>query len=327
MKRLIVGGVLLLILLVVLVIVAATSCDNDPPLGNPALPPGFQDALVVELDFNAYVYVRQGTPFALSMRHFREAPEPTEGDNTSVEASVDQLSVFVGDSLATFGGTVEFSQEAEAEEAMTLVDRGQSPARATRSGTRLLFAGSGGSWPDTLALSAADGYWVALSQRYPEAWDVIRWLPENPPSPPVAAGFFRLRGFRLESAATRAGIELGGLNQALGFFRLGDLAFAVYSDKPLQIPGLVDKSFLEESGVSAMLVARSGYPGWVASIGLSVLGGRVDLEKVDVGGIAFRYRKLDNLHLFLHRRGRVLFAAVSADRSAAEALITSVASG
>ena len=326
MKRLLVGGALLLILLVVLVVVASTSCDDDLPLGNPALPPGFQDALVVELDFNAYVYVRQGAPFDLSMRHFVEAPEPTEADNTSAEASVDQISIFVGDSLATFGGTVEFSRKADAEEAMTLLDRGQSPARATQSGRRLLFAGSGGSWSDTLALSAADGYGVALSQRYPKAWDVIRWLPENPPSPSVAAGFFRLKGFRPESAATRARIELGGLDQALGFFRLGDVAFAVYSDRPLEIPGLVDKGFLEESGVSAMLAARSGYPGWVASIGLSVLGGRVDLEKVDVGGIAFRYRKLDNLHLFLHRRGRVLFAAISADRAAAEALITSVAS-
>ena len=324
MKRLLFGGALLLILPVALVVVASTSCDDDLPLGNPALPPGFQDALVVELDFNAYVYVRQGAPFALSMRHFGEAPEPTEGDDTSVGAGVDHLSVFVGDSLATFGGTVEFSQEADAEQAMTLLDLGRSPARATRSGSRLLFAGSSGSWSDTLALSVADGYGVALSQRYPEAWDAIRWLPENPPSPPVAAGFFRLKGFRLESAATRVGIELGGLNQALGFFRLGDMAFAVYSDKPLQIPGLVDKSFLEESGVSAMLVARSGYPGWVASIGLSVLGDRVDLEKVDVGGTAFRYRKLDNLHLFLHRRGRVLFAAVSADRAAAEALIQSI---
>ena len=322
MKLILIGGVFLILLVTAFIILVLTSGGQEKPPGNPALPQGFQEAPLVEANINAYVYLRQDEPFTLDTGLFGQ-PEILPG--LPQHAEVDGLSLFVGGHISTFGGIVEFSPGEGVENIASRSDGHTFVSSQPGSDTDLLLFQSDNTWADILEFSAVSDNAVSLDDRYPETWELMGWLPASPPSKPIAAGFLRPQSSILELSSTRAGINMRGLDQALGFFRLGDMAFGVYSDDPLDVPKRVNLGFLSGSGVSALLVARSGYPGWIVSLAMSVMGGRVDLDKVKVGDTTFRYRDIDGLHLFLHRKGSVLFAAVSTDRPAAEALIQSVA--
>ena len=90
------------------------------------------------------------------------------------------------------------------------------------------------------------GHGVAFKEKYEDAWRLLRLLPEEPPLQPAAAGFISVDRDLLDSLTSKAGLELGGLGQALGTINVEDIAYVAYAEDDLRLPESVDREFVEE---------------------------------------------------------------------------------
>ena len=303
------------------------SCQQPLAPGNPALPIGFRESQLPDVEANGYVYVRQKQPFMLSSKKFQPDPRKPLPPGLPPHTNIGQITMIMGPSMNTFGGVVEFSSEGEAALASQLLQQQASRQWVTLSGEELFLVRGENVWSRSLKEALTQERRLSLSQKFPEVWETISLLPENPPGEPVAAGFVRVDAPLLESLAGSAGVGLRSLTPSLGFMRLDHIAFAVYADHTLQIPEKVDSTFISEQELGAVLIAHSGYPGFIVSIAMSILGSRGGLlETITLGDTEVRYMPLSDLHLLIKNKGSFIFAAISADRATAEALMKSALS-
>ncbi len=163
-----------------------------------------------------------------------------------------------------------------------------------------------------------------MEQKYPDVSEIVKLLPENPPSQPIAAGFLRISGLSLEALGTKGNIGLGNVSKAFSLLKAKDVAFTVYSDKKIvQIPESINEDFFREAGVGAVYVTRPGYPGIVVSLALNTMGGSAGLVKTNIGDLSVRYMNVQDLHAFIVNQGSIIFAAIVCRNSYAERLIVS----
>jgi hypothetical protein len=149
-------------------------------------------------------------------------------------------------------------------------------------------------------------------------------MPSDPPASPVAAGFVSTKGGTLDQIASKTGLDLGGLGQAFGVINVSQVAFVAYSDDTINIPARVDRSFLFNSHVGAIMVAESSYPGALLSAFLNTFSEQMGLsDGLTIGGEDVLSRELGGVYLFLKSIDSTIFLSIAPSQSMAQELMAS----
>jgi hypothetical protein len=291
------------------------------------LPPGFKEAKVPKADLNAYIYVSQGTPVSFSTRWFGDLASAKSNVNFTVvgePVAVSRLALAAGPTLDHFGGTVAFTTDLEAEVSAQIA--GERPLmQAWRAGKEVGLAYGKGDWPSAVKASLQAGDGAPFSEAYPEAWELLRMMPQSPPAPPVAAGFARVEGGLLEEASGRLKLNLSGVTQALGSLNVSQVAFVAYAERDLSVKESIGPDFFREHGASVAVAMRSTYPGFLLGFFLDSFASQAGLEKGNtVAGQEVLTRDLGDAYLVAEPIGSVLFLCIAPDRARAEALMGAI---
>ena len=317
MRLLILG---LLVALLLASIVALFMVTRSPTLleTDPMLPPGFEEARLPEGDLNAYLYVSHSASIAMPLTAFGESA----GASTEPDLELSSLGAWVGPNLDSFGARAEFQQQRQAQAAETAL---ADDVKKWREDSVLRLVSGQGAWADDIESAMRAGHGVTFKEKYEDAWRLLRLLPEEPSLEPAAAGFISVDSDLLDSLTSRAGLELGGLGQALGTINVENIAYIAYTEDELRLPESVDREYVRSSGTAAVFVARSTYPGFLLSFFLNTFADRVDLQSdTQIAGEDVLSRDLDGVHLLVKPLGSVIFIVVASEKQSSEALMQSV---
>ena len=299
------------------------ACSDFATLVDPALPPGFAEAELPDVDVSGYIYLDAGGALTASLDLF--LPESSDQDSQR-EVGLTRLTAVMADSVYEFGARMEFTEEAGAAMVQQLVEdqADTSGLSLSRQRSRLHLVRGEGPWARDLRSALEEGRTVGLAERYPDVWETIRLLPEKPPAPPVAAGFLRNVGDLVETVMRAQGVEAPGLGTALGLVRARSVAFAVYADDLGQLPKGALDSRLEDAGVGIIVVARAGYPGFIIDF-LSSFAGRAGMVEIELGEELAQYRALaEEVHMMLKAYGSTLYFTLAPTQDGARRLMESV---
>ena len=317
-KRLLILALLIVLFLAVLIVLFLAARSPTLLETDPMLPPGFEEARLPDGDFNAYLYVSHSAPIAMPLEAFGESASPS----AQPDLELSSLGAWVGPNLDSFGAKVEFQGQMQTQAAeMALAD---DVERWREGGTLRLVRGQG-VWADDVeaAMRAGDG--ATFKDKYQDIWRLLRLLPEEPPLQPAAAGFIRADSDLLDSLTSKASLDLGGLGQAMGTINVKDIAYVAYAEDELRLPEDVDREFVKDSGIAAVFVARSTYPGFILGFFLNAFADRVDLESgIRIAGEDVLSRDMDGVHLLVKPLGSVIFIVVASEEQNSKKLMESV---
>ena len=316
-----------LIIPLVLTVILLAGCSPTLARTNPKLPPGFVDTPVPAGDLSAYLYIRQeGSAVRIPATRFGDIQREIRISGRTVaipgEVEVSRVVASVGPNLDSFAATAVFTDGTAARVAQELL-AGRAEVTSWRDDNQVNLVRGTSSWATSLegALRAGDG--TPFEGAYP-AWDLLHVMPEAPPGEPVAAGFVKVDSALLDSLSARAGLDLGGFGQAFGAINVSDIAFIVYADAPLALPARIGPDYFKQSGLSAIFVVQSTYPGFVLSFFLDNFSDRVGLNKGSIaGGTEVLSREFNDVHLVVKDLGNTLFLSLAPTREKAEALMAS----
>ncbi len=306
----------LLALLLMLGLVAA-ACEKGATTPA-ALPAGMASAPVPETEVDGYVYVNQGQPTTF-VKGIARLP-------VDIEVASASFWLGKGDSGEFNGAVFDFTSAGVAQAAFDVLPVGQDQWKHL-SGTRLSLVTGSETATKAIRESIEAGRWQQLSQRYSDMWDKLnRGLPDKPPTPPRAAGFFLFKDW-LDWAADKTGnSDLKNAAPTVNSAGLKGGVFAAYSKVPLVPPEKADLDFLKRSEVSALLVVQSSYPGFLFSTLFNNIASRASgFKEIDLDGEkALRLDSPDlEMTALLKSRGNLLYVSAAGDEGQAKALLSS----
>jgi len=283
-------------ILLALAVLLAAGCVASVEPGEPALPPGFEDIGVPDVDVNAYLYLYLGEGTPLTLPPFALGDEELEPINVvRVEAAL---------------------RDPGADQAAWL---------QTLDGEALFFSVAETSWSAGIAAAWRDGQRVSVEARYPDVWETIRLLPEQPPGRPVAIGFVRNAGDLADDVLALQDIQVPGLGSALGLIRVRTLAFGAYADDLSSLPATLTPEMIRDAGVGIVAVGKAGYPDALANFLIGRFAGQLGLGDATVAGEKAYDRSLpEGLYLVMKSYGATLYLVVAGSREHAEALLGAV---
>lgn len=302
------------------------ACTANPESGTPKLPPGFLEAEIPAGDLSGYLFLSQDPPPTISLNLLGDVPATSIADlsaSVSVDASVSDVAAWVGPNVETFGGRVSFNETASAEMALSVLSS-HANIDAWLEGSQVLFVRGGGEWADGIKGALQSGNAQRFQDAYPDTWELMGLLPSDPLVEPVAAGFSVTSGDIMDQIASKTGLNLGGLGQAFGTINVTEIVFAAYTNDALTIPGQINRDFLSDSRVGAIVVARSTYPGVILSFFLDSFSGQMGLDDgPTISGQEVLSRESDGVHLLLTPLGNTIFLSIAPSEAMAEALMAS----
>ena len=317
-KRLLILALLIVLFLAVLIVLFLAARSPTLLETDSMLPPGFEEAHLPDGDFNAYLYISHSAPIAMPLEAFGDSASASEQPDVELSS----LGAWVGPNLDSFGARVEFQQQVHSQAAeMVLAD----DVEKWREGGVLWLVRGEVAWADGIetAMRAGDG--VTFKHKYEDMWKLLRLLPEEPPLEPAAAGFIRADGDLLDPLTSKASLDLGGLGQAMGTINVKDIAYVAYAEDELRLPEDVDREFVKDSGIAAVFVARSTYPGFILGFFLNTFADRVDLQSdTRIAGEDVLSRDLDGVHLLVKPVGSTIFIVVASEEDISKKLMESV---
>jgi hypothetical protein len=307
-------------------LLAFAGCEDDvPATGNPALPEGIAETRLPSGEANAFIYIdppsTAGVPAELL-----SSDSDTSADEVDLEAEgLEGLMLDLGGDYAV---RVRFASSGEAGSAAPRIEKlVQDEAHSwTETIDRSVLTGrAAGQWGTDARESWTSGTREAVADQFPDFWAQLRRMPEEPPSPPVAAGFVRNVGDLPNRLFRAAGVEVPGLAEGLTLVRVSSIVFVAYSGGLGELPSHLGSSLLEDLNTGILAVADSSYPSLVVGQVFDSFVGALGLSEVTLEGETAYYREIDaDLHLVVMRNGSALFFAVGATREYAEGLVSSV---
>ena len=300
----------------------AAACGEDEPPPEPALPLGFAEAALPDVALDVYLFAAPERPLALPTRYFLDADSPA-AELIPEFVEVGEARSWSGPTSGAFGASLRFTDEAEASAIGTYLEGADGPWHKL-DGSLLTLVRGEGAWPRQARQAVELDLSASLAAKYPDVWDLLQDLPADPPEPPAAAGFTRLDGGLIDSLGELVGASGPGITTALKTARVKDLAFALYQEIRPALTDSVDTDYMLETGTAALVVTKSGYPGFVVGLGIGVFAGQAGLEEIESGETEAYYIGWGSLHIVLRNRGSVLFVALAADRERAEAVMAAV---
>ncbi len=314
-------------------LLALAGCSPSLVQTDPKLPPGFLDARVPASDLSAYMYMSQEQPITIPLDRFGDPAHAANNPRFATipeKLAANRLALSVGPTLDSFGGVIEFESAARGfysdiqAEIAEIVASGHPEVTVWRGDKELFLVRGTGGWADAMSSALRSGEGAPFKDMYPDIWELMRLLPESPPAKPVAAGFLKPTKVVIDALASRAGLDLGTLSQAMGTVNIKNVAFIAYSDRPVAIPTDVTPEYIRRHNVGAIYVARSSYPGFILSFFLNNFSGRIALEKVTIRDETVLYRAFDDVHLLVKAIGSTIFFTMAPERAFAEELMASV---
>jgi hypothetical protein len=294
------------LLLAGLVALGLTACGDGAMPGTPALPPGFQERQLPNVDIRGYLYIDPGGVVSLPESLLSE--EASDGETLTML----RLVALLGDTTQRYAASLVFLDE----------QRGNEP---TLEG--LTAASASPEWSSAVQSAWQNGTGTLLEEKYPSVWAKVSLLPPDPSSQPVAAGFLRDAAALSESLLGKWGIEVSGLGSALALLRISEVAFVVYADGLRAIPAEVTDDTVRESGLGLVAVASSGYPGTVVDTLVGNFSSLAGLRETLIGEEPVQYRDLEGVgHLMVKAIGVDLFFALAPTRAEVEQLMETVLS-
>lgn len=165
----------------------------------------------------------------------------------------------------------------------------------------------------------------AFAKQFPEAWKDLVRMPEDPPSPAIAAGFVRNFGPLVEHLIGEADVAVPSLADALSLVRVNRISFVAYADELRILPESVGPSVLRDLDVSILAIADSSYPSAVVGQVFDGFVSGLGLKRISIAGHIAHHRELsDDIHVVVVREGATLFFAIAATTKHAIALIETV---
>ena len=300
---------------------ALAGCVSGAKGGDPALPAGFAALGMPDVDANALVYVNAGEP--------TQVPRGVFGTLDLVAgAGVVSIEVVVNDPDSDFAARAEFVDEATARRVAeaALSAAGADAARWVRTDGPFVTVGrSDTAWGDGVREAWAAGDRVTIEERYPDVWQAISLLPEEPPGSPVVVGFARNAADLLDATLAATDVSLPGLASALSLIRADVIAFGAYAADPSALPEELTRDALRGSGVGVIGVSQAGYPGFIVSFLFDQFAERASLEETSFGGTTALYRVIeDDLHLMVKAYGASIYIVAAPTRAEVEALVLAV---
>lgn len=314
-----VGSLLPILLVAMLLLPFVSACDQVEP-GDPVLPDGFQEARIPDASVKGYVYLKPEAPFSVSVERFLndEGAQP-------LEASVALWTVWVGPRPKDFGMGFQFVDLSDLDTVVRRIEQESEPKDYLRKGEWLYLFEGDVEWVEALKASLESGTLVLLEEAYPDEWELIRLLPESPPGDVVGAGFGKLDDEFLAGLSEQVGGIGGDVESLADAVNVKSVAFGLYAeDLPAAMPEL-GEDFLEEMGVSGLIVTKTGYPGFIINFVFSRAASGAGLEKIDIkGGDAYYKALQESLHVLVKNTGSTFFVAGASEMDSARALMESV---
>ena len=302
-------------------VLALAGCAVGAKGGDPALPTGFAALDMPDVDTNGLVYVNAGEPARIPLGAFGVT-------DLVAGAAVVSLEVIVNDPDREFAARAEFVDEATAErvaETALSVASGDAARWVQEDGSVVTVGRSDTAWGDGLREAWASGSRVTIEERYPEAWEAIRLLPEDTPGRPVAVGFARNAAGLLDATLAATDLSVPGLASALSLVRADVIAFGVYAADPSDLPEQLNREVLRGSGIGVLGVAQAGYPGFVVELLFGGFAEQANLEATELGGTTALYGVVDgDVHLMVKAYGSSIYLAAAPTRAEAEELLLAV---
>ena len=156
-------------------------------------------------------------------------------------------------------------------------------------------------------------------------WRNALSLPQAPPRPVIAAGFVAVEPERVTEILgwlkTQGIIDLTQFGDMLERLQVDNAVFAVYGDS---VPTLSENVSLEEladHGLTGLVIARTGVPAPLVSLGFNVGAMRAGLDRVESRtGRYYRYEDESVVVLTQVRRGDIQVAASASPQDAVRIL-------
>ena len=143
-----------------LAVVALAGCGGGATQGDPALPPGFLDARLPNVDLSGYIYVDPGRELGLPLSIFGEEAGGPE------RAGLRRLVGVMDESVQEFGARIDFADEQGPALAGGLIAEANSgPLWLQREGQRLLLVAGDTAWSGDLRGAWESDDIVGLQER------------------------------------------------------------------------------------------------------------------------------------------------------------------
>ncbi len=305
-------------------IMLGVACSSEVDEGGGTLPPGIEDDLVPDVDYEVYLYFNPGASVVVDRNRFLgEDQEEVITLGGEDQVSITSVSM-VAASLEQFGGVLGFATTTDAALAGNLLAQKpvEDPPTTTQVSTTTVQVIRGDAeWTTDLSNQYGSAELVSLKERNTQVWNMLTHLPVSEDEPPIAAGFISTDGNIIQEIADNAGIQVPGLDTAFGIVRVNNVAFGIYSDLPETIPEEIGVELLDTLDTGVVLVGGAGYAGVAVAFLVRSIAGKIGMETIDLENTNARYLELEDGHLILRNKGSLIYATVAGTRDRAEELM------
>ncbi len=308
------------------VVLAATlalvaGCSPEAKAGNPALPPGFTANGIPNVDLQAYAYVNTGSTV--------DIPAAALGEQGAAlgDLKITGLEGVVNSPSQEYAARVQFEDSATASQVAQVAKASATGSQWVEANGSYVMMGRQGSdtWTSNLQTAWTNDQRTSIEQQYPDVWSTIQLLPDNPPAPPIAAGFVRNVPQVAQDLMNSANVQVPGLSSALDLMRVETAAVVVYGNNIDQLPQNPDAQALKDDNLGVLAVANAGYPGFVINFLFPRFTDQAGLQTTDVDGSPVYYRALDGgLNLMVKDYGSAFYFAIAPSKQGAADIIRSV---
>lgn len=304
----------LLICFIILTLIAIASCSAPSKSSEPLLPRGFNSAAIPDIDMEGYIYLNQSTPVTVSANVL---------PGTSTGFGVDSASIWLGPGIKGAGGVVELTDMTAAQSLAQQISSTDKNLWTNIKGKTLYLTSGSGDWTASLQSAITGQNMTALGDKYPDIQENFNHFPANPPAKPVAAGFLRLDGKLIESIGSEANIPFADIAPVLQSARINSISFVLYGQSAIEITESSGEDFLQELGLGAIIVGRSGYPSFLIGFFFDRAAQGAGLEKDAVEDINIYSYPVAGMTVLVAREGDILYGAIAQSRQIAEQLLLS----
>jgi hypothetical protein len=307
----------------VLFALAFVGCASTSNSGGALLPEGIESAEIPQVDSKGYLYFNPGYPIVVSGGLFNLGL--SDDASLSETISMERATLILGSTTANLGASLEFSSVGDSQSVWNMVkDTLDAEEFWGRNQDDLILLATGDQgWRDAVTSAYADDDLISVREQSPSGWNLLSNLPKEPPSKPVMAGVLQIDADMLQSLMSSENLEVERIGNAFGLVRVDSLAFAVYTDDPLNMSTEFSYERILNSSSGILFVSQSSYPSPIVSFMLGVMSDRTDLELIELATTNARYRTVDDLHLIIKNRGSLLYVSIATSKDDAEALMIS----
>lgn len=275
-------------------------CSTKVSSSPPALPPGFDEYGLPNVNLNGYVYFDAGKSVTLPPLSLRTSEDQQFGN-----ASVEKLAIVLGNNIQQYFVNVHYVT-----------------AQGERLSRPIQGPSSDGIWQDALKEYRESRDSIGLSDLYPDVWRSMGLLPSNPSLEPVAAGFLREAPRLVDSLLELWGIVIPGLGGTLDLLRVDALVFAGYANGLEVVPMSLNDDPLVNVEIGIIIVGPSSYPAVVVDGLLANFSGLLGLREVSLGSGSVQYRNLgDDVHMMVRSVDSQLIVCIASTRQIVRQLI------